>query len=167
MAEGHGAASLYFLAQELIARHKRVDMIVGGESLERVFKPIEGKRLSQTIQIVTADGSLGERGSVMDALPEMVEKCGAQVMYAAASTTTLERIAGFCRERQIPAQVVDRGADGVRVRPLLHVRGARRAEGRQRLRQPAVVHRRSGVQPGARAVGSMALRRSDDAAHAP
>jgi dihydroorotate dehydrogenase electron transfer subunit len=57
-----GAASLYFLAQELIARHKRVDMIVGGESLERVFKPIEGKRLSQTIQIVTADGSLGERG---------------------------------------------------------------------------------------------------------
>ena len=86
VAEGHGAASLYFLAQELIARHKRVDMIVGGESLERVFKPIEGKRLSQTIQIVTADGSLGERGSVMDALPEMVEKCGAQVMYAAAST---------------------------------------------------------------------------------
>ena len=105
VAEGHGAAALYFLAQELIARHKRVDMIVGGESLERVFKPIEGKRLSQTIQIVTADGSLGERGSVMDALPEMVEKCGAQVMYAAASTKTLERIAGFCRERQIPAQV--------------------------------------------------------------
>jgi len=105
VAEGHGAASLYFLAQELIARHKRVDMIVGGESLERVFKPIEGKRLSQTIQIVTADGSLGERGSVMDSVPEMVEKCGAQVLYAAASTTTLERVASFCRERQIPAQV--------------------------------------------------------------
>ena len=49
VAEGHGAASLYFLAQELLARHKRVDMIVGGESSERVFKPIEGKRLSQTI----------------------------------------------------------------------------------------------------------------------
>ena len=48
MAEGHGAAPLYFLAQELIARHKRVDMIVGGETLERVFKPIEAKRLSQT-----------------------------------------------------------------------------------------------------------------------
>ena len=167
VAEGHGAASLYFLAQELIARHKRVDMIVGGESLERVFKPIEGKRLSQTIQIVTADGSLGERGSVMDAVPEMVEKCGAQVMYAAASTTTLERVASFCRERQIPAQVSIEERMAMRVRPLLHVRGARRAEGRQRLRQPPVVHRRPRVQPGPRAVGSVALRRSDDAAHAP
>ena len=41
----------------------------------------------------------------MDALPELVEKCGVQVMYAAASTKTLERVAAFCRERQIPAQV--------------------------------------------------------------
>ena len=63
VAEGHGASSLYFLAQELLARHKRVDMVVGAETLERVFKPIEGKRLSQTISIVTADGTLGERGS--------------------------------------------------------------------------------------------------------
>ncbi len=44
IAEGHGAASLYFLAQELLARHKRVDMVVGAETLERVFKPIEAKR---------------------------------------------------------------------------------------------------------------------------
>jgi dihydroorotate dehydrogenase electron transfer subunit len=105
VAEGHGAASLYFLAQELIARHKRVDMIVGGETLERVFKPIEGKRLSQTIDIVTGDGSLGDRGSVLDRLPDMADKCGAQVLYAAASEPTLERIAAFCGERQIPAQV--------------------------------------------------------------
>jgi len=105
VAEGHGAASLYFLAQELIARHKRVDMIVGGETLERVFKPIEAKRLSQTIEIVTADGSLGDRGSVLDALPDMVERCAVEVLYASARTSTLERIAGFCRERQLPAQV--------------------------------------------------------------
>jgi dihydroorotate dehydrogenase electron transfer subunit len=105
VAEGHGAASLYFLAQELIARHKRVDMIVGGESLERVFKPIEGKRLSQTIDIVTQDGSLGDRGTVLDRLSDMADKCGVQVLYAAASEPTLERIAAFCRERQIPAQI--------------------------------------------------------------
>lgn len=105
VAEGHGAASLYFLAQELIARHKRVDMIVGGESLERVFKPIEGKRLSQTIDIVTRDGSLGDRGSVLDRLADMADKCGVEVLYAAASEPTLERIAAFCRDRQIPAQI--------------------------------------------------------------
>ena len=105
VAEGHGASSIYFLAQELIARHKRVDMIVGGDTLERVFKPIEGKRLSQTIEIVTRDGSLGDRGSVLDVLGNMADRCSTEVLYAAASPPTLERIAAFCRDRQLPAQV--------------------------------------------------------------
>jgi len=105
VAEGHGAAAIYFLAQELRARHRRVDMIVGAEDLERVFKPIEGKRLSQTITIMTADGSAGDRGEVLDALPDMVERCGTEVIYAAAPARTLARIAAFCRERKIPAQV--------------------------------------------------------------
>jgi dihydroorotate dehydrogenase electron transfer subunit len=105
IAEGHGAASLYFLAQELQARGKRVDMVVGGETLERVFKPIEAKRLSQTVAVMTADGSLGDRGGVLDALPEMVERTGTEVVYAAAPATTLERVAAYCRERGLPAQV--------------------------------------------------------------
>jgi len=105
VSEGHGAATIYFLAQELRAQGKRVDMIVGAESHEHVFKPIDGKRLSQTIAIVTADGSLGERGSVLDALPHMVEATRAQVVYAAARRPTLRAIAEFCMERQIPAQV--------------------------------------------------------------
>ena len=105
IAEGHGAASLYFLAQELVARGKRVDMVVGGEDLERVLKPIEAKRLSQTVAVMTADGSLGDRGSVLDALPETVDRTGTEVVYAAAPPATLERIAAFCRERSLPAQV--------------------------------------------------------------
>ncbi len=105
ISEGHGAATIYFLAQELRAQGKRVDMIVGAESHEHVFKPIDGKRLSQTIAIVTADGSLGEQGSVLDALPHMVEGTGAQVVYAAARRPTLRAIAGFCMDRRIPAQV--------------------------------------------------------------
>jgi dihydroorotate dehydrogenase electron transfer subunit len=105
VAEGHAAASLYFLAQELLARHKRVDMVVGGGTLERVFKPIEGKRLSTTIAIVTDDGTLGEQGAVMDALPGMVEHTSTEVVYAAAPSRTLAAIAEFCRERKLPAQV--------------------------------------------------------------
>ena len=105
IAHGHGAATIYFLAQELLARGKRVDMVVGAETLERVFKPIEGKRLSQTVAIVTEDGTLGERGGVLDALPDMVERCSAEVLYAAGPARMLERVAAFCRERAIPAQV--------------------------------------------------------------
>jgi dihydroorotate dehydrogenase electron transfer subunit len=104
VAEGHGAASLYFLAQELLARGKRVDMIVGGETLERVFKPIEGKRLSQTVAIMTVDGTLGDRGTVTDALPEMIDRTQAEVVYAAAPPRTLERLAAVCRQRALPAQ---------------------------------------------------------------
>lgn len=106
VAEGHGAAPLYLLAQELLARHKRVDMIVGGETLERVFKPIEAKRLSQTVTIMTADGSLGDRGTVLDALPEMVESTTAEVIYAAAPSQTLAHLATFCVPRKLPAQVL-------------------------------------------------------------
>lgn len=105
VAEGHGAASLYFLAQELLARGKRVDMVVGGETLERVFKPIEAKRLSQTVAVMTADGSLGDAGGVLDAVPAMVDRTGTEVVYAAAPPATLERLAAFCRERKLPAQV--------------------------------------------------------------
>jgi dihydroorotate dehydrogenase electron transfer subunit len=105
VAEGHGAASLYFLAQELLARHKRVDMVVGGTTMEGVLKPIEGKRLSQSIEIVTADGSLGKHGSVLDVLAAFAEHTGAEVVYAAAPATTLHRIATFCRDHKLPAQV--------------------------------------------------------------
>lgn len=105
IAEGHGAASIYFLAQELRARGKRVDLLIGGEDQERVFKPIEGKRVAQSIGIATEDGSMGEMGTVLDLLPGMVESSGAKVVYAAARRTTLRRIAEFCLERQIPSQM--------------------------------------------------------------
>ncbi|MBI3648184.1 MAG: dihydroorotate dehydrogenase electron transfer subunit [Actinobacteria bacterium] len=115
VAEGHGAASLYFLAQELLVREKRVDMVLGAGTMERVFKPIEGKRLSQTNAIMTEDGTLGDRGTVLDALPEMAARCGSEVIYAAGPAPMLEKVAAFCRERRIPAQVVveERMACGV------------------------------------------------------
>ena len=105
IAEGHGASPMYFLAQELLARHKRVDMVVGGSTLETVFKPIEAKRLSQTVKILTADGSLGDRGSVVDALEEATERSQAEVVYAAAMPRTLRRVAEFCARHGLPAQV--------------------------------------------------------------
>ena len=90
VAEGHGSAPIYFLAQELRARGKRVDMLVGAETQELVFKPIEAKRLSQTI--VDRDGGREprrDRRRRADLLPQVVESTGAQVIYAAAPRRTL------------------------------------------------------------------------------
>jgi dihydroorotate dehydrogenase electron transfer subunit len=105
VAEGRGAAPLTFLAQELVARHKRVDMILGADSLETVFKPIDAKRLAQSVVVMTRDGSMGERGAVTDPLQDALERTGAEVLYAAARPATLEAIARFCAAHRLPAQV--------------------------------------------------------------
>jgi dihydroorotate dehydrogenase electron transfer subunit len=105
VAEGHGGATISFLAQELRARGKRVDMILGGATQEHIFKPIEAKRIAQTLAVATADGSMGERGTVLDLLPRVLEATGAQVLYAAGPRETLRGIAEVCRERRIPSQM--------------------------------------------------------------
>ena len=102
---GYGAAPLYFLAEELRARNKAVHMIVGARHHERVFKPIEGKRLASSFLITTEDGTMGERGQVTDFLEAMIERAGAQVVYACGPNAMLRAVAEHCRDRNIPCQV--------------------------------------------------------------
>ena len=105
VGEGRSVAGLYFLAQELVARGKRVDMVIGGRTLEAVFKPIEAKRLSQLVSVMTDDGSLGEKGTVLDALPGALERAGTEVVYAVGRPQLLRAIAALCRTRELPAQI--------------------------------------------------------------
>jgi dihydroorotate dehydrogenase electron transfer subunit len=105
VAGGYGAAPLYFLAEELRARNKTVHMISGARDHDRVFKPIEGKRLSTSFLITTEDGSMGERGRVTDFLPAMVERTGSQVVYACGPNPMLRAVAEHCRGDGMPCQV--------------------------------------------------------------
>ena len=102
---GYGAAPLYFLAQELRAKASRVDMIVGAKTQERVFKPVEAKRLSVSVSTTTEDGSLGERGKVTDVLPGMITRGETQVVYACGPNAMLRAVAEYCNEQGIPSQV--------------------------------------------------------------
>ena len=102
---GYGAAPLYFLAEELRSRNKVVHMVIGARSHERVFKPIEGKRLADTLSITTEDGTMGERGMVTDVLPNLIETTGSQVVYACGPNRMLRAIAEYCRDRGLPCQV--------------------------------------------------------------
>jgi dihydroorotate dehydrogenase electron transfer subunit len=102
---GYGAAPLYFLAQELRSRGKRVDMIVGARDQERVFKAVEAKRLSVQVAITTEDGSLGERGKVTDVLPGMVTRCETEVVYACGPNPMLRAVAEYCAEQGLATQV--------------------------------------------------------------
>lgn len=102
---GYGAAPMYFLAKELASRGKRVDMIVGARDQNRLYKPVEGKRLSVSISIVTEDGSVGDRGVVTDVLPGMVSRAHTQVVYACGPNAMLRAIAEYCIANGIPSQV--------------------------------------------------------------
>jgi len=102
---GYGAAPLYFLAEELRARNKNVHMILGAREHERVLKPIEAKRLADSVVVTTEDGSMGERGRVTDALPSAVARTGAEVVYACGPNPMLRAVAEYCQGRGIPCQV--------------------------------------------------------------
>jgi dihydroorotate dehydrogenase electron transfer subunit len=102
---GYAAAPLYFLAEELRSRGKRVDMLVGAPSQDRLLKPIEGKRLAHSITIVTEDGSVGERADPLDVLPECMQRSRTQVVYAAGPHELIRQVAEHCRAQKIPAQI--------------------------------------------------------------
>jgi dihydroorotate dehydrogenase electron transfer subunit len=102
---GYGAAPLYFLAEELRTRGKRVDIVVCAESQDRLLKPIEGKRLAHSITIGTVDGSVGERAEPLDVLAATLERSSSQVVYAVGPRETLQGAASLCRARKIPAQM--------------------------------------------------------------
>jgi dihydroorotate dehydrogenase electron transfer subunit len=102
---GYGAAPLYFLAEELQARNKVVHMVLGARDHERVFKPIEGKRLALSIVITTEDGTMGVRGRVTDVLRSTIDRTEAEVVYACGPNPMLRAIATVCRELRIPCQV--------------------------------------------------------------
>jgi dihydroorotate dehydrogenase electron transfer subunit len=102
---GYGAAPLFFLAEELRAREKTVHMILGARDHERVFKPIEGKRVAEVVVITTEDGSTGERGRVTDVLPTMLARTGSRVVYACGPNPMLRAVAEYCLSRNVPCQV--------------------------------------------------------------
>jgi dihydroorotate dehydrogenase electron transfer subunit len=105
IAEGPSASCILFLAQELRSRGKRVDIVLAAPDESRVFKPIEAKRLAQTIAVVTADGSLGERGPTAAVVARVAQDVGTEVIYAAGPRRLLREVSEFCTERQIPSQI--------------------------------------------------------------
>jgi dihydroorotate dehydrogenase electron transfer subunit len=102
---GYGAAPLYFLGEELRARRNPVSLVIGARTHDRVFKPIEGKRLSDAMWTTTEDGTMGELGRVTDVLPEALERTGAKVVYACGPNAMLRAVAEMCGRQRVACQV--------------------------------------------------------------
>jgi dihydroorotate dehydrogenase electron transfer subunit len=102
---GYGAAPLYFLAEELRAAGKEAHLLIGARNHDRVFKPIEGKRAGSSLVVTTEDGTLGERGRVTDALPDVLAQARGDVVYACGPNAMLRAVAELSLARGIPCQV--------------------------------------------------------------
>jgi dihydroorotate dehydrogenase electron transfer subunit len=102
---GYGAAPLYFLAEELRARNKNVSIILGARTHDRVFKPIDGKRLATHLVVTTEDGTMGQTGRVTDVLEATIERAGANVVYSCGPNAMLRAVAERCLAAGVPCQV--------------------------------------------------------------
>ena len=91
---GVGVPPLYLLAKMLRAEGKNVTAVLGFNTAEEVFGREDFESLGCAVTVTTADGSLGVKGFVTDALPEKYSyfyTCGPEPMlravYRAARTS--------------------------------------------------------------------------------
>lgn len=84
---GAGIPPLYALSKKLIAQGKTPSVILGFNKKDELFLEKEFKALGIPVTVATADGSLGVKGFVTDAMPEAgytyLYTCGPEPMLRA------------------------------------------------------------------------------------
>jgi dihydroorotate dehydrogenase electron transfer subunit len=102
---GIGAVPLFYLAEELKGAGKRVDVLWGAATASKLLNPIDAKRFGAQAVFTTEDGSEGIKGRVTDVLPDVIAKCGTEVIYACGPNGMLEAVTKIGQRRRIPVQV--------------------------------------------------------------
>jgi dihydroorotate dehydrogenase electron transfer subunit len=93
VGDGVGSAPLFALAERLRERGCGVHVVLGAGSEARLFGALEAKRTAKTVVIATEDGSVGIGGRATDVLPGLLERTGADVVYACGPTAMLHAVA--------------------------------------------------------------------------
>lgn len=105
VGEGHAAAALFPLAERLVERGCPVTFLLAGETASEVIDGLDVRRSARAVTVVTADGSMGAQGSVAQALPAVLQRAEASVVYAAGPTATLHAVAGISEQHGAWSQV--------------------------------------------------------------
>ncbi|WP_203335505.1 iron-sulfur cluster-binding protein [Nocardioides limicola] len=106
VGEGVDAAALFPLAERLRERGCPVHLLLGAEREDRLLSALEARRTVRAVTVMTADGSVGLRGSVADRVAESVRSSSAAVVYAAGSHATLRAAASAAVEQGAWSQVL-------------------------------------------------------------
>lgn len=102
---GIGATPLFFLADELRNEGHRVDLVMGARSANLLLNPIEARRLASVCSMTTDDGSAGDAGIVTDVIPDVIERCHTEAIYACGPHPMLAAVSGVATAHKLPVQV--------------------------------------------------------------
>jgi dihydroorotate dehydrogenase electron transfer subunit len=89
---GYGAAPLFSLADALVQRGCRVDVILGASDQSKLFGIVDARRVASTLSITTDDGSVGTKGRVTDLLPKVMQRANSAVVYACGPMAMLKAV---------------------------------------------------------------------------
>lgn len=89
IGEGHSAAPLFSLAERLRGRGCTVALLLGAPDEAHLLSALEARRTARSVTVVTADGSVGQRGDLAQAVGDVIARAEADVVYAAGTTATL------------------------------------------------------------------------------
>ena len=110
VGEGCASAPLFSLAERLRERECAVHMLLGASTEAALFGALEARRATRGVTVATADGSVGLRGGVVDALPGLLDRTHADVVYAAGPHDVLD---GCGTGLSLGCELPDVGEDGV------------------------------------------------------
>lgn len=102
---GYGTAPLIPLAHALLAAGSPVEILLGAATASRLFGEMVARRAVGAVTVTTDDGSAGTAGLVTDALPEAIERIGAEIVYACGPMPMLRAVGDIARRHAIRAQV--------------------------------------------------------------
>lgn len=105
VGEGYAAAPLFPLAERLRERGCAVSLVVSAPDEARLLSALEARRSARSVTVLTADGSVGQRGTVADHVDDLVRRSKADVVYAAGHAGVLRAAAGAAERAGAWSQV--------------------------------------------------------------
>jgi dihydroorotate dehydrogenase electron transfer subunit len=69
--------------------------VLGAATNDRLFGVLEAKRISDSLEVTTVDGSAGRVGIVSDVLPDVLARTGSDVVYACGPMGMLAAVAAI------------------------------------------------------------------------
>jgi dihydroorotate dehydrogenase electron transfer subunit len=96
---GRGTAPLVPLAERLRERGCVVHLLASADDEAHLFGALDLRRVARSVTVATGDGSVGVRGGIADALPALLDRTGADVVYGCAPLTDLHALAAEAEAR--------------------------------------------------------------------